>query len=182
MAKESYWFKHDHNARGDEKILELRSEFGAEGYGVFWMIVETMAENSNGGVKASLIGGLSLGYGVPKDRLQSIFDLCSSIGLFFEKDGYYFSNRVLEHKESMSNFVSFGKIGAEKRWGAHRGAYADKNRVERKERKKENTGVFFLPNDGVVVFEDGEKQDLTEEQLELIKKGELKPNQIIKSH
>ena len=186
MGKESYWFKHDHNARGDEKILELRSEFGAEGYGVFWMIVETMAENSNGGVKASLIGGLSLGYGVAKDRLQSIFDVCTRIGLFFEKEGYYFSNRVLEHKESMSNFAHFGKIGAEKRWGGYRGAnagaYAYKNRVEREERKKEEKGVVFFLDERMVAFENGDKQELTEQQIELIKAGKLKPNQITKNH
>ena len=66
MAKDSFWFKHDYNARNDEKVLELRSVYGAEGYGVFWMLVESMAETEIGGLKASLIGGLSLGYGVPQ--------------------------------------------------------------------------------------------------------------------
>ena len=72
MAKDTYYFSHDYNARNDEKILELRSEFGAEGYGVFWMIVETMAENENGGIKASLIGGLSLAFGVTKETIKKI--------------------------------------------------------------------------------------------------------------
>lgn len=186
MAKDSYWFKHDHNARGDEKILELRSEFGAEGYGIFWMIVETMAENSNGGVNSSLIGGLSLGYGVAKDKLQSIFDACSRIGLFFEKDGYYFSNRVLQYKESMSSFSEFGRMGAEKRWGGHRGANAggnaDKIREEKKRKEKKEIGGFFKPGQKVVVFSDGSEQELTEEQHALAIKGELRPNQIIKNH
>lgn len=187
MAKDSYWFKHDHNARGDEKILELRAEFGAEGYGVFWMIVETMAENSNGGVNSNLIGGLSLGYGVAKDKLQLIFDSCTRIGLFFKKDDYYFSNRVLEYKEAMSSFAEYGKIGAEKRWGGNRGAnggaYADKNRVDkRRKEKKRIIGGFFKPGQRTVVFEDGTEQELTQEQHELAVKGELKPNQIIKNH
>ena len=44
MSKDTFWFKHDYNARNDEKILELRSIHGAEAYGVYWMIVETMAD------------------------------------------------------------------------------------------------------------------------------------------
>ena len=57
MAKEAFYFNHDYTARNDDKILELRANFGAEGYGIFWMIVETMAENEHGGLNASLLGG-----------------------------------------------------------------------------------------------------------------------------
>lgn len=128
MAKESYWFKHDHNARGDEKILELRSEFGAEGYGVFWMIVETMAENSNGGVKASLIGGLSLGYGVTKEMLSEFINYCVEIELFYEEDGFLFSRRMKKHKEFRQTQSDYGKTGALKRWGG----YSPPNAKERK--------------------------------------------------
>lgn len=116
MAKETYYFSHDYNARNDEKILELRSAYGAEGYGLFWMLVETMAENENGGVKATLIGGLSLGYGVAKARLLQIVGLCIEVGLFYEKEGYYFSNRLLQHKEWRKSLSESGKNGAEKRW------------------------------------------------------------------
>mgnify|MGYP001572489914 CR=1 FL=1 len=35
MAKDTYYFSHDYNARNDEKILELRVKYGAEGYGLF---------------------------------------------------------------------------------------------------------------------------------------------------
>ena len=177
MAKESYWFKHDHNARGDEKILELRSEFGAEGYGVFWMIVETMAENSNGGVKASLIGGLSLGYGVAKDRLQSIFDVCTRIGLFFEKEGYYFSNRMLRHKEERKYFSEMGKLGVETR-EKRRGDYGGLKRGEER-RGKEIKGISF-ENSEFALFEDGSKQLLGESQKFRLSQGDLKPKDVIK--
>ncbi len=116
MAKDTYYFSHDYNARNDEKILELRSNFGAEGYGVFWMVVETMAENDNGGAKVSLIGGLSLGYGVPKEKLLAIINYCIEIELFFEDDGYIFSRRMRKHKDFRTELSKKGKEGAEKRW------------------------------------------------------------------
>jgi len=124
MAKDSYYFQHDFNARNDEKILELRSRFGAEGYGIFWMLVETMAENANGGVSKSLMGGLSHGYGLPKEKLQKIVDCCVEVGLFKLKKGNYLSDRLLRYKEFRKEMSDFGKQGAEKRWGSHREAIA----------------------------------------------------------
>lgn len=116
MAKDTYYFSHDYNARNDEKILELRVKYGAEGYGLFWMLVETMAENENGGAKASLIGGLSLGYGVAKERLLEFIDYCIEIELFYKEEGFVFSRRMKKHKEFRQELSKKGKEGADKRW------------------------------------------------------------------
>lgn len=119
MAKESFYFNHDYNARNDDKILELRSELGAEGYGIFWMILETMAENENGGVKMSLMGGLSHGYGVPIAKLKEAISLCIRVELFYEKEGSIFSKRLLQHKYIRKSLSDAGRAGAEKRWGGY---------------------------------------------------------------
>jgi len=116
MAKDTYYFSHDYNARNDEKILELRVKYGAEGYGLFWMLVETMAENENGGAKASLIGGLSLGYGVAKEKLLEFIDYCIDIELFYKEEGFIFSRRMKKHKDFRLKLSEKGKEGAEKRW------------------------------------------------------------------
>lgn len=197
MAKQTYYFSHDYNARNDEKILELRAKFGAEGYGIFWMLIETMAENDNCGVKASLIGGLSLGYGIPKGRLQEIIDACVEIGLLLEENGYYFSIRLLSHKEMRKKFIESGRKGAELRWGGYRGGiregYAKESKVKEKKEKKENKekkeipdepqpsypipqnfGRFYLPKYKVVVFEDETCQPLTDLELELLETRQLR--------
>ncbi len=146
MAKETFYFTHDYNARNDDKILELRSIHGVEGYGVFWMIVETMAENSNGGVKATLIGGLSLGYGVAKDRLIAIFQTCLEIGLFYEKDGFYFSKRMSTHKNLRVRLSDAGKAGAEKRWGGDSPPNSLPNAKESKGNKKKDINKYPIAN------------------------------------
>lgn len=183
MAKDTYYFSHDFNARNDEKILELRSNFGAEGYGIFWMIVETMAENENGGINGVLIGGLSHGYGVSKSLLKEILDCCVRVGLFYEKDGFYLSNRLLAYKEFRKVQSEYGKVGAEKRWGGHRGANGSANAKERKGKEiKENRGINFLPELLEVVFEDGSKQKLGEVQSLEFKNGRLLPKQVVKGN
>jgi len=135
MAKDTYYFSHDYNARNDEKILELRVKYGAEGYGLFWMLVETMAENENGGAKASLIGGLSLGYGVAKEKLVEFIDYCVSIELFFEEDGFIFSRRMKKHKDFRLTLSEKGKEGAKKRWGSDSPPIATPMQRKGKERK-----------------------------------------------
>lgn len=122
--KDAFYFQHDFNARNDEKILELRHRFGAEGYGVFWMVVESMAETSDGKLKATLIGGLSHGYGLPINKLQKILDCCVEVGLFKLVRGNYLSNRLLRYKEFRKKLAELGRDGAEKRWRGHSQAIA----------------------------------------------------------
>lgn len=172
MAKETFYFQHDYNARNDDKILELRSKYGAEGYGIFWMIIETMAENENGGAKAGLIGGLSLGYGVAKDKLQDIFDYCIEIGLLYLESGVYYSKRLLTHKDFRKVLSENGALGAAKRW---RG-YSHPNAKERK--GKENKAVSI--ENEFAVFSDGSKQPLGTSQLFRLKQDDLKPKDILK--
>lgn len=116
------WFKHDYNARNDERLLEIRAEFGAEGYGAYWMLLESMAESSEGKLNRGAIGGLCLAYGIPKERLLGIIDYCIKIGLFvLENEGLFYSERMIEHKEERANYKQKGIEGAQKRW-KNRGA------------------------------------------------------------
>lgn len=174
MAKETFYFQHDYNARNDDKILELRSKFGAEGYGIFWMIIETMAENENGGAKAGLIGGLSLGYGVAKDVLIEVFKYCLELGLFYEESGYYYSKRLLTHKEFRKVLSENGAAGAAKRW---RG-YSHPNAKERK--GKEIKAISLDEENFAAIFDDGSKQPLGVSQIARLKFKDLKPKDIIK--
>lgn len=187
MAKDSYWFKHDNNARNDEKILELRAKFGPEGYGIYWMIAETMAEDEHGFISFRSIGGLSLGYGVAIGRLSEVIGVAIEVGLFHEKDGKVFSNRMLKHKEDRKSLSDSGKKGAKNRWGGYREgngvaiAYpiAEEKREEEK-RKEKNKGVSFSEDKKFVIFSDGSRKELTPHQSFLIEHGELSPERLNK--
>jgi hypothetical protein len=99
------------------------------------MIIETMAENKNGGLKASLIGGLSIGYGIPKETLCGVLNFCVSIDLFYEQDGYYFSRRMRSHKEFRKYLSDKGREGVrirEEKKGGLNGVLRDTSSKERK--------------------------------------------------
>lgn len=149
MSKDSFWLKHDYNSRNDEKVLELRSVFGAEGYGIFWMLVETMAENNNGGVKACLMGGLSHGYGIAKDKLCEIIKYSLSIDLMYEKDGFYYSKRLDKHKEERRQFSQNGSIGASKRWATY--SLPIDGGMQRREEERRGKKKYIPPETGLNV-------------------------------
>ena len=45
--KDAYYFSHDANARHDPKIIALKSVYGLEGYGRYWILVEMLREQKN---------------------------------------------------------------------------------------------------------------------------------------
>jgi hypothetical protein len=47
MAKDTFYFSHDFNARNDIKIKKLIAKHGYLGYGLFWAIVEELYNNTN---------------------------------------------------------------------------------------------------------------------------------------
>jgi hypothetical protein len=114
----TFYIRHDYSARNDQKILQLRFKFGWEGYGLFWAICETMAEDTTGYINRGAIGGLSAGYGVAMELLQSVFDYCVEIGLFHVcEHNNYFNQRILEHKKERLFYSEKGILGNIKRWG-----------------------------------------------------------------
>lgn len=47
MAKKTYYFTHDYNAKSDDKIKKLIRKHGILGYGIFWSLVEDLYNNEN---------------------------------------------------------------------------------------------------------------------------------------
>ena len=47
MAKDTFYFSHDYNARNDIKIRKLLTVHGLLGYGAYWAIVEELYNNAN---------------------------------------------------------------------------------------------------------------------------------------
>lgn len=47
MAKDAYYFPHDCNARNDEKLIAVRIRHKAEGYGVYFMLLERLRESAD---------------------------------------------------------------------------------------------------------------------------------------
>lgn len=148
MKKDSFYFPHDYNSASDQKILQLRAEHGnSEAYGIYWMLIEAMAQESNGYLTRGAIGGLSLGYGLDKTKVLTIIEYSIQIGLLKENSQGIYSQRMIEHKGIRNKYKKAGVEGAKKRWGksssskdrgAIKGATSTPNAKERKGKERKN--------------------------------------------
>ena len=116
MSKDAFYFKHDSNARNDEKILALRRKFGMEGYGIYWCIIEKMRENADYRIMADYTA-ISWDLRCKETTVQSVVE---DFGLFDLEDGYITSNRLREDMrqwdERRAAYAEAGRRGMQSRW------------------------------------------------------------------
>lgn len=79
------WFKHMTHSFRDEKLARLCDEYGLEGYGFWWKVVEIVAEKITENDETSVtfsakFWGNSLG--ISPKKFQKMAEFCANIGLF----------------------------------------------------------------------------------------------------
>ena len=103
--KDAYYFSHDSNARNDQRIIKLRRKYGAEGVGIYWMLIEILREQEEYklGLDDDTIENIAYDLRVEQEKLEDIilhFDL-------FERDksdeeyGYFYSKSLKRRMERL---------------------------------------------------------------------------------
>lgn len=112
------YFPHDSNARNSDKLLPVRMKYGAEGYGIYFMLIERLRDEPS---YMSIKDYNMLAFDLRVDA-QKIKAVIEDFGLFsFTDDGKCFYSegfiKRMKIKDSKSKARSdAGKKGAEKRW------------------------------------------------------------------
>ena len=134
MAKDTFYFSHDYNARTDDKVKTLIRKHGMTGYGVFWSIIEDLYNNAN--ALRTDYDGIAYDLRTQSDLVKSIvndFDL-------FVVDDTFFGSSSVERLIERNDKSKKASLSAFKRWGKCEGnANALQNECESnaiKERKE----------------------------------------------
>jgi predicted transcriptional regulator len=94
------WFTHRIDERCGRKMKEVVSKYGMEGYGLVWVIYETMYSSPVGEVEIR-IPELSRTTGIRRRKLKRMVDFLESVGCISRSDtGLYFSHRVKSELEA----------------------------------------------------------------------------------
>jgi hypothetical protein len=118
MAKDSFYFSHDYNARNDEKIIAVRMRYGMEGYGIYFALLEKLRECAD---YKCLKDYDSIAFDLRADA-SKIKDVVEDFGLFaFSEDGLRFYSESFSRRMSMRDEIAKkrsdgGKKGAQNRW------------------------------------------------------------------
>ena len=106
------YFSHDYNTRGDEKILDLMSKFGWEGYGIYWGIVELLYQN-NGNMQTDF-KRIAFALNTHESEIESIV---KDFDLFSVNDTHFYSESVI-NRLYLRNMKSVkARESANARWG-----------------------------------------------------------------
>jgi len=141
FMNKSFYFQHDYNAANDSKILFLRQQLGMEGYGLYWFILEQLAQ-SGGSLPLKIIPVLAMQSQTQETKLNAVV---WNYELFIIDDKNFFSSRLNEHLALRKHLSDKGKQGAINRWknsppiappNSH--PISDPNAKERKEKKEIN--------------------------------------------
>lgn len=148
MAKETFYFSHDYNARNDGKIKRLLSKHGYLGYGLFWAIIEDLYNNAN---------ALQLDCDSISFDLRTTPEIIKSIICDFDLfiiEGNQFGSLSIQKRIDERNSKSIkARESAEKRWGKKKEdanalpSQSEPNAIKESivKENKENKSIVIIP-------------------------------------
>ena len=110
QKKDAYYFSHDSSASRDIKMLKLKHQFGWEGIGLFWGIVETLRESTDYKFNSdqSSIELLSTILGVDYTKLNDVINKCIELGLLSKDSKHFYSNSLNARMQEMNQRREIG--------------------------------------------------------------------------
>jgi len=137
------WFKHDYNARNDEKLVNLSMNEGLEGLAIYWCLIEMLYEN-NGSLDNNC-ERIAFALHSQKDKINKIINGYSLFKIN-KKQNIIFCDRVLSQLKEIDNISKKARIGAKIKWNKYyanaKRSQCDRNATamqieKRREEKKE---------------------------------------------
>jgi len=188
-VKNTYYFSHDTNANQDPKILAMRSVYGWEGYGWYWLIIEMMREQQD--YQLNIEGkyawnAFALQMQCADEQAQKYIMDCINEFHLFESDGKNFwSNSLLRRMERADEKSNKARESALLRWEKERNANAEQtqcapNAIKEKKVKEKKSINYSLEIEKFRSRYSPEQLETIEQYLEILRttrvSGKLAPS------
>lgn len=121
--KDAFYFSHDANAKDDFKCMLLIEELGLEGYGIFWILVETLREQDCFKYPIRLLPSLSRKYNTTLTKMEVVI---KNYNLFqIDEENFFFSQSLNRRMALMDKAREQRKLA-----GIASGKARKKNKIE----------------------------------------------------
>lgn len=120
MAKDPYYFTHDANAFSDPKIQAMVKKYGVAGYGMFWIIIERLRNESGYKLldREYNWDALAMQMQCTSNDVKNFVSDCScNYDLFVQEGGFFYSESLLKRMIHLDNVRGQRKKAADARWG-----------------------------------------------------------------
>ena len=144
LKKETFYFSHDYTARSDEKIKNLIYDFGYQGYGIYWALIEELYQNAN--ALQTNYKRIAFDMRVDENTIKSIIE---NFDLFIVENEYFGSLSVQRRLDMRNDKSNKARESAQKRWTKDANALqtqSDSNAIKESKLKESKRKVFIKPN------------------------------------
>lgn len=95
MNKDAFYFPHFSNARNDRKLRRVRKELGIEGYGIYYMVLETLRDQDGFKYPLEDIDLLAEEFNTSEQKLRAV--VCNYTLFDIDDEQNFFSARFNEY-------------------------------------------------------------------------------------
>lgn len=144
LKKETFYFSHDYTARSDEKIKNLIYDFGYQGYGIYWALIEELYQNAN--ALQTNYKRIAFDMRVDENTIKSIIE---NFDLFIVENEFFGSLSVQRRLDMRNDKSNKARESAQKRWTKDANALqtqSDSNAIKESKVKETKRKVFIKPN------------------------------------
>jgi len=114
MDKDAVYFPHFSNARNDRKIRRITKELGVEGYGIFFMLLEVLRDQTDLRYPLGDLDLLADEFGTSEQKVRAV--VCNYQLFDVDEQEMFFSPRMLVFLKPLFDRREQAKIAAKKRW------------------------------------------------------------------
>ena len=114
LKKDAYYFPHFSNARNDRKLKRVRKELGTEGYGIYFMLLEILREQTCFSFPMEDIDLLADDLGTSEQKVRTV--ICNYHLFEIDEHKQFFSANLLKYLEPYFQRKEHARIAAKSRW------------------------------------------------------------------
>lgn len=135
MKTNKSYFSHDSNARNSDKLLKVRMDLGAEGYAIYFMILERLREEDD---YISKNDYMMIAYDLRVDE-EKVKKVINDYDLFIVDDDVFYSKSFMERMTIKDSKRLKAQKAVNERW--------EKEKKKKQEKYERNTDVLQTYNE-----------------------------------
>ena len=112
-GKNVEYFPHDCNASDDPKIMLMMTQLGLESYGIYWILIEYLRQQTGYRAPINLLDPLSRRYGSSKEKFETVI---TKFSLFDYNEEYFWSDSLIRRMDPLELKRERMREIANKRW------------------------------------------------------------------
>lgn len=112
MAKDTFYFSHDFNARNDRKLIKVKLKYRQSGIGIFWSIIEMLFEEG-GALPISEIPTIA---GDLREKESTVLSIINDFELFENNGNVFWSNSAKRRIDKRLEKSEKARESIRKRW------------------------------------------------------------------